>query len=58
MNLTEAATQITLVLLEKSAGHDTNTRTAYVIKTYKEVHQALVDAERQSPSSGAPMAPR
>jgi len=49
MDHTEAATQITLALLdrEKSLTHP---RTAWVIETYKEVHQALVDAERQSPT--------
>lgn len=49
MNHTEAATQITLALLdlEKTSGI-THPRTAYVIETYKAVHKAIADADRSS----------
>lgn len=59
MNHTEAATQITLALLdlEKSSGL-THPRTAWIIETYTAVHKAIADAEQQDRPSGAPMAPR
>lgn len=48
MNHTEAATQITLAILNSmgATGADPETMRKVAVATYKEVHQAVVDAER------------